>query len=86
MKKETQNKVVELLTGDHTYANGTGYSLSLTSVEFEDFSYYTVTVFMNADHGSIHEGYADYFLKVADVTKSFLSFRSINGVCVCRFS
>ena len=85
MKKEMQNKVFEILTSHQVYGNGTDFSISMQGFAYDDFEYYSITLFPNNAMGSFHDGYAEFFISVARVLGCSCSFRSLHGVCVCKF-
>lgn len=85
MTKTNFENLKKVLTSDHVYAADVRYSLSLCEIIYEDFEYRSITVFSNRPDGSFHDGFARFFCEVANVLGIACSFRSQNGVCVCRF-
>lgn len=86
MDKKTFDTVKTILTTHRIYANSIYYSLSLNGGCYGDIEYYNIDVYSNSPRGSFHSGYATFFCQVAEVAGCHCYFKSVNGVCVCRFS
>lgn len=85
MNKQTFENVKAILTSNHWLANGTDYSLSISDYQSKDFEFFRIVVYPNNERGSFNDYFASFFCRVADITECNCSFRSENGVCVCRF-
>lgn len=86
MDKKTFDNVKTILTTHRVYANDTYYSLSLEVNWFGLNDYCTIDVYSNSASGSFHDGEASFFCEVANIAGCHCYFKSVNGVCVCRFS
>lgn len=86
MDKKTFDLVKTILTTHRIYANSIYYSLSLKEHWLGLHDYNLIDVYTNSASGSFYDGEASFFCQVAEVAGCHCHFKSMNNVCVCRFS